>query len=264
MPTTRDNHSNDIADYTSQLARAPDVDDLIRVLEGRAAARHQAQFSYLAGLAIAERWPSEWPRALDCLLASLARCTETFRDSLGNDDLEWAGCAASLALNRFSITSRGGAGDDVMRKLSSFAYYSLSCIIRDAERRTANALMARAALMRGPAARHVDGPWREAPQCLTAMCAAADDHDAIVRWREEGFADPTCSLFSGARPRPDAPAPTMDIASQPGYTLGDIIDSGRAIHEHLYESRGSCFERGYYNIFNIADISSLVTGWTTG
>jgi hypothetical protein len=263
MPTTRDSHPDDIADYTSQLVQARGVNDLIRVLEGRTAAQYQVQFSYLAGLAIAERWPSEWRRALDCLLASLARCTETFRDSLNSDNLEWAGCAASLALNRFSITSRG-TGDDVMRKLSSFAYYSLSCIIRDAERRTANALMARAALMRGPAARHVDGPWREAPQCLTAMCAAADDHDAIVRWREEGFADTTCSFFNGARPRPEEPAPTMDITSQPGNTLGDIIDSGRAIHEHLYESRGSCFERGYYNIFNIADISSLVTGWTAG
>ena len=264
MSTVRNNDLDDTGEYMSRLAQAQSVDDLLRALDGQSYARHQVRFTYLAGIVIAERWPSAGPRALDCLLASLARCNETFGDSLSNDNLEWAGCAASLALNRFSISSRGSAGDDLMRKLSSFAYYSLSYIVRDAERRTANALMARAALMKGPAARHGDGPWSEAPQCLTAMCAAADDHDAIVRWREEGFASATCSFFRGTGPLPDAPASTMDMAIQTGYALGDIIDSGRAIHEHLYESRGSCFERGYYNIFNIADISSLVTGWTAG
>ena len=262
MAEARHDHRGDIAEVTSRLERAGSVDELLRALDGGAAARHQVRFSYLAGIIIAQRWPTASTRALDCLLASLARCTETFRDSLASDDLEWAGCAATLVLNRFRIEARGGGGDEVMKKLASFAYYALSCVIRDTGRRTANALMARAALLKGPAAGHIDGPWREPPQCLTAMCAAADDHDAIVRWREEGFDGATCNFFNGVSPLPGEPARTMDLAGLTGFTLGDVIASGRAIHEHLYESRGACFERGYYNIFNIADIGSLVTGWT--
>lgn len=145
---------------------------------------------------------------------------------MANDNLEWAGGAATLVLDRFRIEVHGGGGDVVLGKLASFAYYALSCVIRDPGRATANALLARAALMKGPAARHLDGLWREAPACLAAMCAAADDHEAIARWREDGFAGPVCSCFDGVRLRSDGAARGSDAADR--LSLRSAASSNRA------------------------------------
>lgn len=235
---------------------------LIDALDGMASKRHYIKFSYMIGSTIAERWPTEWPRALDCLLGGLAHCTESFNHSLRYDDIEWAGCAASTILGRRAATHYNSVDNKQIRKLASFSYYSLSYIVRSKERCTVNALITRSALMRSDAAHYIDGLLPDTPPYIPIMCAISDHHDALVKYRELGFETPLNSLINHT-PTPSIEDPrTTDLPDIPVYMQNHAIEIGHFIHAHLYKTGGMSFEQGRYNIFSIANLKSIISGCT--
>lgn len=235
---------------------------LIEALNGMAFKRHYIKFSYLIGSTIVERWPTEWPRALDCLLGGLAHCTESFNHSLRHDDIEWAGCAASMILDRRAPTSYNSVDNKLLRKLASFSYYSLSYIVRSKERCTVNALITRSALMRSSAAHFIDGLLPGTPPHIPLMCAISDYHDAFVKYRELGFETPLNSFISHALTTSIEDPRATSLPDIPVYMQNHAIEVGHFVHAHLYKTSGLSFEQGRYNIFSIANLKSIISGCT--
>lgn len=247
-------------DIALLLSQATSADMLIDALNGMPFKRHYIKFSYLIGSTIVERWPTEWPCALDCLLGGLAHCTETFNHSLRNDDIEWAGCAACMILDRCATTSYNSADNKLLRNLASFSYYSLSYIIRSKKRCTVNALITRSVLMRGNAAHFIDGLLPGTPPHIPIMCAISDYHDALVKYRELGFETPLNSL---TRHAPTTSIDIMRATSFPDIPVdmqNHAVEVGHFIHAHLYKTSGLSFEQGHYNIFSIANLKSIISG----
>lgn len=253
-----------LSDIALLLSQATSADMLIDALNSKAVQQHYIRASYLIGISIVERWPSEWPRALDCLLGGLARCTESFGSSLRCDDIEWAGCAAYAILSRRATAHYNNADNELLRKLASFSYYSLSYIIRSKERCTVNALMTRSAIMRGDSAIFVDGPLPGTPPYIPIMCSIADYHDALVKHRELGFETPLYYLINHATPASSEDLHTADLSDIPFYMRHHVIEAGHFIHAHLYRTGGMNFEQGRYNIFCIANLRSIVSGCADG